>query len=226
MRVMFRVRRWVVLAATIVSTLLLATTFGMNRSAPALAASHTVSIANFAFSPASVTIAVGDTVTWTNNDQTAHTSTADNGAWDSGPLQPGASFSHSFTAAGTFSYHCAIHPFMTATISVVAAPAAAATAQPAAQPAAPRPVAAAPANAAQPASQAAPAPAARAVAPAGQRIAAAPQLPNTGNGGLLGQPHAGDAFSIAWALAALVGFVLVGGALVLRSRWSGREQRR
>jgi len=77
-----------------------------------------VSIANFAFQPASLQVAVGATVTWTNADSTAHTVTSDTGAFDSGPLAPGASFSQTFTTAGTFTYHCQIHPFMTATIVV------------------------------------------------------------------------------------------------------------
>jgi len=77
-----------------------------------------VSIANFAFQPASLQVAVGATVTWTNADSTAHTVTSDTGAFDSGSLAPGASFSQTFTTAGTFTYHCQIHPFMTATIVV------------------------------------------------------------------------------------------------------------
>jgi plastocyanin len=86
-------------------------------SAPAQDATA-VSIANFAFQPASLQVAVGATVTWTNADSTAHTVTSDTGAFDSGPLAPGASFSQTFTTAGTFTYHCQIHPFMTATIVV------------------------------------------------------------------------------------------------------------
>jgi plastocyanin len=86
-------------------------------SAPAQDATA-VSIANFAFQPASLQVAVGATVTWTNADSTAHTVTSDTGAFDSGPLAPGESFSQTFTTAGTFTYHCQIHPFMTATIVV------------------------------------------------------------------------------------------------------------
>jgi plastocyanin len=77
-----------------------------------------VSIANFAFQPASLQIAAGTTVTWTNADSTAHTVTSDNGAFDSGPLAPGASFTQTFDTPGTYTYHCQIHPFMTATIIV------------------------------------------------------------------------------------------------------------
>lgn len=77
-----------------------------------------VTIANFAFSPASLTVKVGTKVTWTNNDSTTHTVTADQGAFDAGNLPPGQSFSFTFTKAGTYNYHCSIHPSMTATIVV------------------------------------------------------------------------------------------------------------
>jgi plastocyanin len=80
-----------------------------------------VSIVNFAFEPASVDVPVGGTVTWTNNGGAPHTVTADDGAFDSGELAPGASFSQTFDAAGTFTYHCNIHPQMTGTVNVVAA---------------------------------------------------------------------------------------------------------
>lgn len=71
-----------------------------------------VSIVNFSFGPSSVTIQPGATVMWTNDDSVAHTVTADDGSWGSGTLQPGASYSHTFTASGNQPYHCSIHPFM------------------------------------------------------------------------------------------------------------------
>jgi plastocyanin len=79
---------------------------------------NSVAIANFAFSPASLTVKVGTKVTWTNNDSTAHTVTADQGAFDSQTVDPGGTFSFTFNHAGTFTYHCAIHSSMTATITV------------------------------------------------------------------------------------------------------------
>jgi plastocyanin len=82
------------------------------------AAGESVSIANFAFDPNALTVPVGSTVTWTNSDSTQHTATADDGSFDSGVLQQGATFSQTFTAAGTFTYHCAIHNSMTGTITV------------------------------------------------------------------------------------------------------------
>src|SRR5215217_7350866 len=80
----------------------------------------TVNIKNFAFNPPNVTVAPGTTVTWVNNDQTAHTATATDpaGAFDSGTLQPGQSYSFTFDKPGTYAYHCNIHPDMTATVTV------------------------------------------------------------------------------------------------------------
>ena len=77
-----------------------------------------VSIANFSFSPATLNVAVGTKVTWTNNDSVTHTVTAIQGAFDSNDLSPGSTFSFTFTKAGTYTYHCKIHPSMTATIIV------------------------------------------------------------------------------------------------------------
>jgi len=71
-----------------------------------------------AYNPNPVSVAVGGTVTWMNNDNTAHTSTADNGSWNSGSISPGGSFSMTFPAAGTFTYHCTIHPGMIGTVNV------------------------------------------------------------------------------------------------------------
>jgi len=86
-------------------------------TAPA-ANGNSVTIANFAFSPATLTVKVGTKVTWTNNDSATHTVTALQGAFDSGDLPTGQSFSFTFTKAGTYNYHCAIHSSMTATIIV------------------------------------------------------------------------------------------------------------
>ena len=74
---------------------------------------HEISIQNFAFSPASPSVAVGDTVNWTNNDGTAHTVTSDTGTELQSPaINPGRTYQHVFLAAGAFTYHCSIHTFM------------------------------------------------------------------------------------------------------------------
>jgi len=68
--------------------------------------------------PDDVTIAAGATVTWTNSDSVAHTSTSDASGWNSGTIAPGGRFSFTFQTPGTFSYHCAIHPGMIGTVVV------------------------------------------------------------------------------------------------------------
>ena len=85
------------------------------------AASGGVNIQGFAFHPGGITVHTGDTVTWTNADSADHTATANDGSFDTGTLGNGASGSHTFNSAGTFSYHCSIHPFMHGTVTVVAA---------------------------------------------------------------------------------------------------------
>ena len=87
----------------------------------ATAADHAVAISGFAFSPKTITVTVGDTVTWTNSDSTSHTATADDGSFDTGTLGNGATGSATFSTAGTFAYHCAIHSSMTGAITVEAA---------------------------------------------------------------------------------------------------------
>jgi amicyanin len=79
----------------------------------------TVKIANFAFDPPTVTAKVGDTVTWTNNDSTQHTATVNSDESCTTPnIDDGASSGITFTAAGTYDYHCKIHPTMTGKIEV------------------------------------------------------------------------------------------------------------
>lgn len=85
-----------------------------------MAADATVRIEGFAFTPGSVTVEVGDTVTWRNDDTAGHTATAA-GAFDTGSIAPGASAAITFDTAGTFAYVCSIHPQMTGTVIVQAA---------------------------------------------------------------------------------------------------------
>jgi LPXTG-motif cell wall-anchored protein len=85
------------------------------------AASTGVTISDFQFAPASVTVNVGDTVTWTNNGPTPHSATSSSGVFDTGIMDAGQSGSHTFTEAGTFAYICTPHPNMHGTIVVQAA---------------------------------------------------------------------------------------------------------
>ncbi len=75
-------------------------------------------IKNFKFSPNTVTIHKGDSVTWTNDDSMSHTVTGDTSGPASSAISSGSAYSYTFTKTGTFPYHCSIHPSMKATIVV------------------------------------------------------------------------------------------------------------
>ncbi len=80
-----------------------------------------VAIKGFAFSPSSITVKKGDTVTWTNDDSAAHTVTTKGTnpeSFDSGTLANGKSFSHTFKAVGTYTYICNFHSSMIGTVKV------------------------------------------------------------------------------------------------------------
>jgi LPXTG-motif cell wall-anchored protein len=89
-----------------------------DRPAARAAASGSVTIADFQFTPAQITVDQGDTVTWTNSGPSAHSATAPDGSFDTGILPAGQSGSHTFNEAGTFSYICTPHPNMHGTIVV------------------------------------------------------------------------------------------------------------
>ena len=86
-------------------------------SAPA-AGAGAVTIKDIAFNPQALQAKVGDTITWTNQDSIAHTVTLDDKSVDSGNVAPGTTFTHAFTKAGSYPYHCEIHKQMTGTITV------------------------------------------------------------------------------------------------------------
>ncbi len=79
-----------------------------------------IAITDFIFMPGDVTVQVGETVTWTNNDTAPHTVAANQGAFTSGTLHKGDSFSFRATQAGVYAYYCQLHPFMKATVTVAA----------------------------------------------------------------------------------------------------------
>jgi len=167
------------------------------RPAPRPAANHPraraaadpgVTIADFHFTSSSVTIHVGDTITWTNDGPSSHTATATNGSFNTGVLKKGASASHTFTQPGTYTYFCQIHPFMHGTVVVLAAASS--------SPAAPQPAAPASGSSTTPATPAAStSPTATVAQPSG------PTLPLTG-------------FNVA--AGALCGLLLGGLGLALR----------
>jgi plastocyanin len=90
-----------------------------SSAAPAApVAGNAVNIDNFAFAPATLTVPVGGTVTWTNRDEEPHNVVANDGSFHSPGMGSQATFSHTFAKAGSFDYVCSIHPFMHATVVV------------------------------------------------------------------------------------------------------------
>lgn len=77
-----------------------------------------VKIDNFSFSPATLTVAVGTIVTWTNYDDIPHTVVSTDGVFKSKAIDTDEKFSYVFSKAGTFPYFCSVHPKMTGTVVV------------------------------------------------------------------------------------------------------------
>lgn len=77
-----------------------------------------VTITDFVFTPTTLTVKVGDTVTWTNKDEEPHTVVANDGSFHSPGLDTNATYSYTFTKPGNFDYICSIHPFMHGTVAV------------------------------------------------------------------------------------------------------------
>lgn len=90
----------------------------MASASLANAADHVVTISGFKFQPANLTIAAGDSVTFVNKDGAPHTATHNGGGFDTGRLSKNGKSKMRFSAAGTFSYFCAVHPNMKAQIIV------------------------------------------------------------------------------------------------------------
>jgi plastocyanin len=87
-------------------------------AAPRPATETRVAIKQFKFQPAHVRVAAGGTVTWENDDEEEHTVTAQDRSYTSAGLDANETFSHTFTTPGTYTYFCALHPHMTATVVV------------------------------------------------------------------------------------------------------------
>jgi len=111
-------RALMIVMTTIITSMIIYACSKSSGSANNSGSGNNVSIKNFAFSVSSLSVNSGVTVTWTNNDATTHTVTADDNSFDSGDIAPGKTFSKTFNSAGTFNYHCKIHPGMTAAVVV------------------------------------------------------------------------------------------------------------
>lgn len=83
-----------------------------------LLGTNEVAIQSNAFMPLIMTVPVNTTVTWTNKDAMAHTVTSTNNLFDSGTINAGSTYKHQFTATGTYTYFCTLHPQMTGTVIV------------------------------------------------------------------------------------------------------------
>ncbi|MBI2406524.1 MAG: cupredoxin domain-containing protein [Candidatus Harrisonbacteria bacterium] len=81
------------------------------------AVAHIVRIKNFAFAPQTTTVGVGETVVWKNEESgVPHSIVADDGSFSSKTIPAGGSFERQFANAGTYAYHCGIHPSMKGTV--------------------------------------------------------------------------------------------------------------
>jgi LPXTG-motif cell wall-anchored protein len=193
-------------------------------AAPATAATtHNVSLVGFSYSPATLTIAAGDTVIWKNNSAVAHTVTADHGSFDSGSLAPGETFSHTFPTAATVAYHCSFHGAvggigMAGTI-VVRSSAPPTTAPPVTSPAA------APPGTAPPATTPASAPATPAPPAAAPSAPAGAVTPLAGTTSSTSQPELAHTGSNSAATALVAAAFLVAGAALMFGRRRTRLDR-
>lgn len=106
----------VLLAATIVFGAALARSQQQERTEQA--ATPKITIDNFSFTPADVTVAAGTTVTWVNHDDVPHTVMSSDKKIKSKALDTDDTFSFTFTQAGTYEYFCSLHPKMTAKVTV------------------------------------------------------------------------------------------------------------
>lgn len=79
---------------------------------------HIIEIRDFVFSPISVEVKAGDTITWTNFDIVPHTATAIDHSWDSGSLKLGESFTYTVTDDMQLDYFCLFHPMMKASLTL------------------------------------------------------------------------------------------------------------
>jgi plastocyanin len=120
---MYRIVKSFALGVALAAAVLLLGACGSSAAKPAASASDaskgaTIAIHNFMFSPATLTVKSGTTVTVKNTDDTAHTVTALDGSFDTGTIAGGKTATFTVSKAGTFKIHCNIHNYMTGTIQV------------------------------------------------------------------------------------------------------------
>lgn len=106
------------LTVVTIALVLLFTVTTKVTATPQQAAAAEVKIDNFSFGPATLTVPVGTTVTWTNRDDIPHTVVSTEGVFKSKVLDTDEKYSFTFTKPGTFPYFCSIHPKMTGKVVV------------------------------------------------------------------------------------------------------------
>ncbi|WP_329056157.1 cupredoxin family copper-binding protein [Amycolatopsis sp. NBC_01488] len=136
-------------AASLAAAGLIVLLHGVFVATPAQAATQQVMMAGYAFSPAALTVHVGDTVTWTQHDQAPHDATTTSApvSFRSPQLSQGQSWSYTFRTPGTYAYYCSVHPDMRASVTVLPAATTAPQPKPTQAPAAPNPAKHKPASA-------------------------------------------------------------------------------
>ncbi len=100
------------LFVTFAVSILLLTNISCSSTTAVTPAPNTINMKNSVFDPVTLTVTKGTTITWVNQDNFAHTTTADGNAWDSGNIAAGASKAFTFDTVGTFPYHCTYHATM------------------------------------------------------------------------------------------------------------------
>jgi amicyanin len=106
------INRILIVSLILIVLLPMGSAISCKTETPPPAETTDVTIAGFSFQPAEITVPVGSTVTWTNQDSVIHTVTARDGTFDSGNLSHNETFSHTFQESGTFEYYCTIHTYM------------------------------------------------------------------------------------------------------------------
>ncbi len=114
-RTRWKLSRAVTVAALISASVAVGTSSGCSAQKPK---AHQLSISNFLYTPDTVVVAQGDTVTWTNDDFVPHTVTARDSSFDSQSINAGAKWSWVASKPGTHPYFCTFHPIMQGTIEV------------------------------------------------------------------------------------------------------------
>lgn len=109
------------MSALVVATFLIVSCYKSKSSYNSTPGTSKITITSSAYSPASLNVVSGSTVTWTNTDNTIHTVTTEDGTINSGDIAPGASFSKTFMATGTYNYHDAHNTTMMGVLVVAAA---------------------------------------------------------------------------------------------------------